>query len=396
MGSERPPTAERDRADVAEGRAETDASLGIERAVADDSVARARAKSGRQLDALIARDRVLADQVITRFRHRTDDHLAGERSASPEPSDHVVQERFAADDSKEAERAVADALLERERRRADARGEAQREERTVAHAQIEAQREHTNERLSEERSEADAVAAEREASEAALEAARRAEADRTDVFAMVTHDLRNPLYVIMANAETIAEGAGGSATREAAGDITSAAARMGRLLTDLLDVARIDAGTFSLAKRPHYVRTLLSEMRQSYRLLFRDRGVTLSVDEPPADAVASFDLDRVVQVLSNLLGNAMKFTPRGGNVGLHVEHDADELVFVVRDDGAGIQPDALPHLFDRFWQRDPDTRRGLGLGLYLSRTIARAHGGDISVQSEPGAGSTFRVSLPMS
>jgi signal transduction histidine kinase len=213
---------------------------------------------------------------------------------------------------------------------------------------------------------------------------------------MVMHDLRNPLCVIVANAALLAEGKGGSFTREAAEGITRAAARMGRLLTDLLDVVRIDAGTFHLGRRPHQVRALLSEMRQSYRPLFEGRGVTLSVDVPPAGVVASFDHDRIVQMLSNLLGNALKFTPRGGNVDLHVEHDSDQLVFVVRDNGASIPRNALPHLFERFWQRDPDTRRGLGLGLYLCRIIAEAHGGDLSAESEVGTGSTFRAWLPMS
>lgn len=386
----------RNRDDVEKGRAETDASLGIERATADDAVARAMTHAERQLETLIARDRVLADQGLSRFRQSADDLLAGERSASPEPSTQVVQERLAADDSKEAERSVTDAVLEHERRRADAPGETRREKQALADAQHEEQRQHTNERLSDERAGADAVAADRDASEVALEVARSVEVDRAEVFAMVAHDLRNPLCVILANAAQLAEVAGDSDTREAAEDITQAAARMGRLLTDLLDVVRIDAGTFQLGKRPHSVRALLSEMRQSYRPLFDGRGVTLSVDVPPAEVVASFDHDRVVQMLSNLLGNALKFTPRGGNVGLHVEHDADKLVFVVRDDGTGIQPNALPHLFERFWQRDPDMRRGLGLGLYLCRTIARAHGGDISVQSEVGAGSTFGVWLPMS
>lgn len=393
MISKRPSTTKPARGGPLERRAETDASLGIERAAADDTIARTVINTERQLDALIARDRVLADQDMTRFRQSADDRVADERSASPQPSSKVAQERHAEDDSKKAARSVMDTELEQERRRADAHREAQRAE---ARAQHEAQRQRTNVRLSDERSEADAVAAERDASESALDAAHSAEAAQADVFAMVTHDLRNPLCVIMANADLIAQSAGASTTREAVWDITSAAARMGRLLTDLLDVARIDGGTFPLARRPHSVRALLSEVHRSYGPLFDDRGLILSVDAPHPDVVASFDLDRVEQILSNLLGNAMKFTPRGGNVGLHVEYDGDELVFVVRDDGAGIQPDALPHLFERFWQSDPNTRRGLGLGLYLSRTIARAHGGDISVQSEVGAGSTFRVWLPMS
>ncbi len=385
----------RNRDDLGEGRTETDASLGIERAAADEAFTQAVANAARQLDALIGRDRVLADEGMARFRQSADKLLASERSASPAPSSRVAEERLAADDNKKAERFVMDAALEHERQRADERGETRREKGVLAHARHQSQRDSTNEDLSAERSEADSVAADRDASASALEVALSAEVDRARVFAMVTHDLRSPLCVILGNADIIAEGANDTLTRESAGDITRAAAHMGRLLTDLLDVARIDAETFPLARRPHAVSGLLSEMRQSYRPEFDRRGVTLSVVVPPVDVVASFDRDRIVQLLSNLLGNAIKFTPRGGNVELYVEHDTDELVFVVRDDGVGIEPNALPHLFDRFWQRDTDTRRGLGLGLYLCRTIARAHGGDVSVHSKVGAGSTFRVSLPM-
>lgn len=386
----------RDHDDPGKARAETDASLDIERTGADDAFLRAVANAERQFDALIARDRVLADQGITRFRRSADERLANERSELPEPSSQVAEERVAADDSKDVERSVMDAVLEGERRRADERGETRREKGASADTQREAERRSTDERLSIERSEADDVAADRDASESALDAARSAEVGRADVFAMVTHDLRNPLFVILGNAEMIAEGAEDPLTREAAGDITRAAARMGRLVTDLLDVARIDASTFRLNKQPQSASQLLAEIRQFYRPVFDRRGVNLAVTVPPADIVAPFDYDRVVQMLSNLLGNAMKFTSRGGNVELHVEHDANELAFVVRDDGIGIEPNALPHLFERFWQSDTDTRRGLGLGLYLCRTIARAHGGDISVRSELGAGSTFGIWLPMS
>lgn len=386
-----------DRDDMKEGRAKTDASLGVERAAADVDIARAVAKAESQLDSLIAQDRVLADQAMIRIRQATDNFLANKRSDSSKLSSGVIEERVTADDSKEAERSITDAVVEHERQRADEHVETRREEDAPAHARHKVQRKNTNERLLTERGEADAVAALRDANETALETALNAEIDRAEVFAMVTHDLRGPLSVILGNAGLIAEdAAAGSLAQGAADDITRAAARMGRLLTDLLDIARIDAGTFQLNKQPHSVSALLSEISRSYRPLFDDGGVTLSVDMPPEDVSASFDHDRVVQMLSNLLGNAIKFTPGGGNVHLQIEHDADKLVLVIQDNGAGIEPSALPHLFERFWQRDPKSRLGLGLGLYLCRTIARAHGGDVSVQSEVGAGSTFRIWVPMS
>ncbi len=385
----------RDREDL-KGRADTDASLATERGAVNDAIDRAVANAEKQLDFLIARDRVLADEGISRVRRHADKSLAGERSMLSVPSPQVVDERVATDYRKQAERSATDALFERERDRVDEHIEADREKESSAEVWHQAHREDTDEHLSIERSEADAVAAERDASEMALEAARSAEEERTGVFAMVAHDLRSPLSVIVGNADMIAEGAEDALMREAAGDITRAAARMGRLLVDLLDLARIDAETFRLDRQPHSLTTLLSELRLSYCPVFEDRGVTLSVDVPSEDLVATFDHDRVVQLLSNLLGNAVKFTPRGGSVDLWVERDPEKLVFVVRDDGAGIPPSALSHLFERFWQSDTDRRRGLGLGLYLCRTIARAHGGEISVQSEVGSGSTFRVCLPMS
>jgi signal transduction histidine kinase len=260
------------------------------------------------------------------------------------------------------------------------------------------QRVDTNERLSDERSFADTVVGDRDAADSALEAAQHAEAHRKDVFAMVMHDLRNPLCVILANAEFLVERAENQDSREAAHDVILSAARMGRLVTDLLDVARLDAGKFPLKKGPHDARALLSEVHHAYRPLFEGRGVSLANEAPEAAVLAWFDYDRVKQLLGNLLGNAMAFTPAGGSVSLHVERSGEQLVFVVRDDGIGIHPDTLPKIFERFYRDETDSRPGLGLGLglYICRNIAEAHGGDISVQSELGRGTTFRVSLPVS
>jgi signal transduction histidine kinase len=387
-----------DQDDLAEGRADTDASLGTERATADTIFSHADAQ--RKLDMLIARDRVLADHQLMIFREKADKMLAHERLASPARSAEVMEERFAADDRKKAERSVTDAVLEEERRRADGRDDVRddrkRDEQIVVSAEREAQRVDTNERLSDERSHADILADDRAAGDSALEAAKDAEAHRKDVFAMVMHDLRNPLYVILANADFLGESAESQARREAAQDVTLAAARMGRLLTDLLDVAQIDAGRFPLDKGHHDARALLSEVRRAYSPLFEGRGVSLVIDAPEEPVLASFDYDRVEQLPSNLLGNAMKFTPAGGVVALSVERCGQQVVFVVRDDGIGIDPDTLPKIFERYWRHDTGSRPGLGLGLFICRTIAEAHGGDISVQSELGGGTTFRVSLPVS
>ena len=111
--------------------------------------------------------------------------------------------------------------------------------------------------------------------------------------------------------------------------------------------------------------------------------------------MASFDHDRIIQVLSNLLGNAMKFTPRGGTVELHVEQKTNEIEFVLRDSGHGIAANALPHIFERFWQIDGYERRGLGLGLHICEKIIAGHGGRIWAESPAGRGATFRFTVPL-
>jgi signal transduction histidine kinase len=112
-------------------------------------------------------------------------------------------------------------------------------------------------------------------------------------------------------------------------------------------------------------------------------------------AMIAFDHDRIVQVLSNLLSNAMKFTQAKGTVGLRANWHADCVEFVVSDSGPGIAKDALPHVFERFWQAGTESRDGLGLGLYICKTIVDAHGGRIGVESGRGNGATFRFTLPV-
>jgi len=177
--------------------------------------------------------------------------------------------------------------------------------------------------------------------------------------------------------------------------IMSAVARMERLLTDLLDLARIESGTLHIIKRRLDIGQLLSEVLHSYAPMFSARGIAFNIVVPAGAIVLSFDHDRMVQVLSNLLVNAMKFTPHGGNVTLQVERQAQLALFSLSDTGPGIPADALPHVFERFWQIDSDTRRGLGLGLHICEKIIQAHEGRIWAESEPGNGATFRFTLPL-
>jgi signal transduction histidine kinase len=196
------------------------------------------------------------------------------------------------------------------------------------------------------------------------------------------------------NAQFIDESTTDPALRETAQEVTRAAVRMDRLLADLLDVARIESGGLTITKRPHDVGAFVLEVVRSYRPLFADRRLIFTAEVPTPDLIASFDHDRIVQVLSNLLGNALKFMRPNGAVALQVKGAAQQVEFVLRDDGPGIAASHLPHLFERFWQLDNNARRGLGLGLFICKEIVEAHGGQISVESVLGKGSTFRFTLP--
>jgi len=228
-----------------------------------------------------------------------------------------------------------------------------------------------------------------------LTQAQTKEQRQHNVLDMVAHDLRSPLGTIYLSADCIASTTTDESIRSAARLIERAAARMERLVSDLVDVACIESGALRISRQSQDVSALLKEVLDSYESMFSARDITFCVDTKSDGVEACFDHDRIVQVLSNLLGNAMKFTQAGGTVGLRIERQAAMVVFVVSDDGAGIARAALPHIFERFWSVDSNARRGLGLGLYICESIIHAHGGKIEATSEPGKGATFRFSLPM-
>jgi len=384
------------RAGLAETRAQTDACLDAERASSDTAASTTKPQALRVFDDLIERDRLLADQRLLKFRDRADDRRASRRAAAPPPDHCMDAERIVADASIKAEREVADALLEGERRHTDLAVAGERRQQEAQRVRLETRRHDTDDQLSTERRDADIAVRSLGDTRNALAVVESEKARRGDVFAMVTHDLRSPLSVISMNAQVILEDTQEDSTRVAAQDVVLAAARMERLLCDLLDLARIDEGSLRMVKAPHPLGTLVSEIHQWYAPLFTDRGLTLRICLPDDTLVAFFDHDRVVQVLSNLLGNAMKFIPRGGLVELHVERRPDQVELVLRDNGPGIHPDDVPHVFKPFWQVDRDTRRGLGLGLFICKNIIEANGGQLWAESELGKGATFHFTLPIS
>jgi signal transduction histidine kinase len=229
-----------------------------------------------------------------------------------------------------------------------------------------------------------------------LKQAQQATRARDNLLSIVSHDLKNPLAVIRMAVDMLPpEQTNHGPTLNPQSAIRRAAARMQRLIEDLLDTACIDAERLSIEPAPVAVLPLVSEMLETLEPAAAGKSVLL-VSELPADLPAVYaDRTRIQQVLSNLLGNAIKFTPEGGSVTVRVTPEQDAATFSVVDTGPGILESHLPHLFDRFWRAPRTARLGTGLGLFIAKGIVEAHGGRIWVETKLGAGSTFCFTLPI-
>ncbi len=227
------------------------------------------------------------------------------------------------------------------------------------------------------------------------DALRRAVRARDEVVSIVSHDLRNPLGVVAAAADLLLDlPLDESERREQTAIIARSAGRMGRLIEDLLDVSRIEAGALVVRTAPEEPEPILEELLDLFGGQAREKNLTLTIAVAPGTGRARADRDRIIQALSNLLGNALKFTPQGGTVRVTAADAEGGVAFSVADDGPGIPPEERGRLFDRFWQAERHGRTGAGLGLAIVRGIAEAHGGRVEVASEAGEGSTFSLVLP--
>jgi PAS domain S-box-containing protein len=232
-----------------------------------------------------------------------------------------------------------------------------------------------------------------------LRAVEQAVRAREEVIALVSHDLRNPVATVLLSAsallETAPEGAFSRGEREQLEAISACAGEMNRLIEDLLDVTRIDAGGLPLSVSSWAVPLILQDAIALARALARERGVALGADVQADLPAVAVDRGRVMQVLSNLVGNAIRFSPEGGAVTLRAGIEEGRVAVHVSDQGPGIPEEHLPFLFDRFWQGGGSRRGSVGLGLAICRGIVEGHGGAIRVSSRAGEGSTFTFTLPV-
>lgn len=353
-------------ADKTPERDQTDESLRAERDKADDDLGEKQAAIDEAADAIIEKARARADQVLAAARAKSD-------LQSAPPDSHGAK-------TLEKEREREDQELEKERASAD---ETLRAERAEQPSLSSVEREETDKDLSHERVRSDGAVTARDA-----------------FLGIVSHDLRNLLSGMVGFATLIAKGMSRENYDENvviyAQRIQRTGAHMNRLVGDLVDVASIEAGVLAVRREVADPAAVVAEAVEHFQAQASAKGVSLTAALATSLPVVSFDPARILQVLVNLVSNAIKFTPPQGKVGVEVDCSGGELRFAVTDTGLGIPANKLEAVFERFLQvidRDP---RGVGLGLFISKCIVQGHGGRIWAESTPGTGSTFCFTLPIS
>ena len=218
-----------------------------------------------------------------------------------------------------------------------------------------------------------------------------------EVLSIVSHDLKSPLATITMAASLLDDQSRSEAEKsQMLQMVKRATARMDRLIRDILEVSRLDAGrSLPIAPRGADVGPCVREVCEAHAFLAQAGGVRLQCEVEPGLPAARADCDRIAQVLANLVGNAVKFTPPGGRVSVAARAEADAIVISVRDSGPGLSSEEVARVFDPYWQAQRTASLGSGLGLKIAKAIVEAHGGSIEVESAPGEGTTFRFALPL-
>jgi signal transduction histidine kinase len=352
------------------GRKRTDESLLTERSKADSHFEEKTAPIEKEADEKVKEAREQADRDVKTGREEVDRNIA-ETPGDATVSRRVKRQRDREDAALKREQAIADSVLQDER--------AMRRRYLADFLHVE--REVTDAALIEERGDSDAIVK-----------------GRDDLLATVCHELRTLTASVAINNAILKKeapaGDEGDRVRKRATTGERMIAKMNRLINDLLDVSSLESGTLSLEPEEVDVTEVLLEVVEGFRPLAAARQIVLRVEHPSGPVRAWLDAGRVHQVLANLISNAIRFTPETGEIVIRVDREGEHVHFQVRDSGVGIPTDALEMIFDRYRQVQHD-RRGLGLGLHISRGIVEAHGGKIWAESEPEKGSRIHFSLPV-
>lgn len=351
-------------------RGNTDEGLRRERANADRALAKRHTAAEEDADRILQHARETADEVLNVAREEADEKL--DRTAPAAFSQVAIAgDREREDRAVDEERSTADELLARERA----------ETAQALMRLLPLEREKTDRYL----------LTERERSDEAL-------SNRDDFLGIVSHDLRDLIGGIAISASVLAAKApaddGGRYTLSYTDRIHRYSARANKLIGDLLDVAAIEAGKLAVVPVRADAALAIAEVVDTFRDAASTKGISLVASDNDRPLMCDFDHARLLQVFANLVSNAMKFTPEGGCISISGRCAGTDVCFSVADNGAGVPRHLVEAIFERFWRGDGQPSGGIGLGLYICRSIIEAHGGKIRVDSEPGVGSTFHVSLP--
>jgi signal transduction histidine kinase len=343
-------------------REQTDESLRLERDRADGALDDEVSEADETADAVISRARARADALLAAARTKTD------QSSTNQPTDAL-----------ETSRAMEDSILHRERVTAD---RALRRERSEHVTLLSEERQATDHDLSHERARSD-----------------NALAMRDDFMGIVSHDLLNLLNAMVGISSLIEKEVAQEDHVERvvahARRVQRSGARMRRLVGDLVDVASIEAGMLAVTQAVGDPADVVTEAVETFQAEASRSGISLTAEIVPGVPSISLDAARILQVLCNLLNNALKFTPAQGSIVVRLERVDNDVVCSVSDTGEGVPDDKLEAVFDRFVQLTKNDRRGVGLGLFISKCIVQGHGGRIWVENRMDRGSTFCFTLPL-
>lgn len=367
-------------------RRKTDESLINERDKTDVSITQAREKTEVATDKHVESERAATDLSVRATRNEAD----VERNPKAAATNDIKAERRDADMATERERTQVDALLEKERG----------EKNSLDQKILTNERVQTDRNLQDERVRSDSkerISSEHLSNEIAAHLKTKvALTTRDELLAIVSHDLRNPLGAISSWVELFMED-----NTKLEADFKNGlelikrnANTALRLIHDLLDMESIAAGKFLLKLKSHRIDNLLQEAVQDSRHAATSKRIQFVLKTETSDEVVC-DHDRLLQVLSNIIGNAIKFTPDGGSIFISATRNASEVLVAIRDTGIGIPQEKQQVIFERFAQLANQNRQGLGLGLYISKLLIEAQNGRIWVESEPGQGSTFKFTIPV-
>jgi signal transduction histidine kinase len=382
-------------------RGQTDTSLVSERGKTDDSFAEHRKQNELDTDMQIEADRQDADDTRSENRKSADATTVSGRSGRTKANQNRTKVEVSADSTLNTQRQRDDEAVNFERNLMDAALVRERERNDAeANKFFVREREETDKNLLRERKHTDSEALRSSnllSSEVSLHQATKAALTSRDEFlAIVSHDLRNPIGAILSYSELLLEDAPRTAEegKQWAEVIKRNAQTSLRLISDILDMERFAEGKLQLTLVPQDMNQLIQEAIETFSHAASERNISLKCIPSPTNRPVLCDRDRIFQVLGNLIGNAIKFTPENGQITIETNETENELQVSVKDNGIGIPKDKINRIFERYAQLENKSRQGLGLGLYISSMLVEAHHGKLGVESTPGRGTTFTFSIP--